>query len=173
MLIAEDETLIRLDLRRLLEAAGLDVCAEATDGLEAVALAVAHRPDVILLDVKMPKLDGVEAARQILADRAVPIVMLTAYGYGELISRALDAGVVGFLVKPFRERELIDAVRGAVQQAPDPDAIKRMVAERTPMRRLGTADDVCEAIMFLAGEESSYISGAVFPLDGGLAARRM
>jgi NAD(P)-dependent dehydrogenase (short-subunit alcohol dehydrogenase family) len=60
-----------------------------------------------------------------------------------------------------------------VEQAPDPDAIKRMVAERTPMRRLGTADDVCESIMFLAGDESSYISGAVFPLDGGLAARRM
>jgi meso-butanediol dehydrogenase/(S,S)-butanediol dehydrogenase/diacetyl reductase len=60
-----------------------------------------------------------------------------------------------------------------VEQAPDPEGIKRMVAERTPMRRLGTADDVCEAIMFLAGEESSYISGAVFPLDGGLAARRM
>jgi NAD(P)-dependent dehydrogenase (short-subunit alcohol dehydrogenase family) len=60
-----------------------------------------------------------------------------------------------------------------VEQAPDPDAIKRMVAERTPMQRLGTADDVCESIMFLAGDESSYISGAAFPLDGGLAARRM
>jgi meso-butanediol dehydrogenase / (S,S)-butanediol dehydrogenase / diacetyl reductase len=60
-----------------------------------------------------------------------------------------------------------------VEQAPDPEAIKRMVAERTPMRRLGTADDVCESIMFLAGDESSYLSGAVFPLDGGLAARRM
>jgi NAD(P)-dependent dehydrogenase (short-subunit alcohol dehydrogenase family) len=60
-----------------------------------------------------------------------------------------------------------------VEQAPDPDAIKRMVAERTPMQRLGTADDVCESIMFLAGDESSYLSGAVFPLDGGLAARRM
>ena len=60
-----------------------------------------------------------------------------------------------------------------VEQAPDPDAIKRMVAERTPMRRLGTADDVCESVMFLAGDESSYISGSVFPLDGGLAARRM
>jgi NAD(P)-dependent dehydrogenase (short-subunit alcohol dehydrogenase family) len=60
-----------------------------------------------------------------------------------------------------------------VEQAPDPDAIKRMVAERTPMQRLGTSDDVCESIMFLAGDESSYITGAVFPLDGGLAARRM
>jgi response regulator NasT len=137
VLIAEDETLIRLDLRRLLETAGFDVCAEARDGPEAVALAIAHRPDVILLDVKMPELDGIEAARQILADRAVPIVMLTAYGYGELISRALDAGVFGYVVKPFRERELIDAVRRALEQAPDPDALaylRRPAPSRT--RRL-------------------------------------
>jgi response regulator NasT len=118
VLIAEDETLIRLDLRRLLEAAGFEVCAEARDGHEAVSLAAAHCPDVLLLDVKMPKLDGVEAARQILANRAVPIVMLTAYGYGELISRALDVGVVGYVVKPFTERELIDALQGAIEQAP-------------------------------------------------------
>jgi response regulator NasT len=123
VLIAEDETLIRLDLRRLLEAAGFDVCAEARNGREAVALAAAHRPDVLLLDVKMPELDGVEAARQILADRAVPIVMLTAYAYGELISRALDVGVVGYVVKPFTERELIDAVRGAIKQAPSAAAL--------------------------------------------------
>jgi CheY-like chemotaxis protein len=123
VLIAEDETLIRLDLRRLLEGAGFELCAEARDGREAVALAIAHRPDVVILDVKMPQLDGVEAARQILADRPVPIVLLTAYAYGELISRALDAGVVGYVVKPFAERELISAVRGAIEQAPASDAL--------------------------------------------------
>ena len=123
VLIAEDETLIRLDVRRLLEAAGFEVCAEARNGREAVSLAAAHHPDVVLLDVKMPELDGVEAARQILAERAVPIVMLTAYGYGELISRALDVGVVGYVVKPFTERELIGAVRGAVEQAPSAAAL--------------------------------------------------
>jgi CheY-like chemotaxis protein len=118
VLIGEDETLIRLDVRRLLEAAGFVVCAEARDGLEAVKLTVDLRPDVVLLDVKMPGLDGIEAARQILADRPVPIVMLTAYAYGELISRALDVGVVGYLVKPFTERELVEAIRGASEQAP-------------------------------------------------------
>jgi two-component system, response regulator PdtaR len=123
VLIAEDETLIRLDLRRLLEAAGLEVCAEARNGREAVSLAAAHRPDLVLMDVKMPELDGVEAARQILAERAVPIVMLTAYGYGELISRALDVGVVGYVVKPFTERELIGAVRGAIEEGPSPTAL--------------------------------------------------
>jgi response regulator NasT len=123
VLIAEDESLIRLDLRRVLEAAGFEVCAEARNGREAVSLAVAHDPDVLLLDVKMPELDGVEAARQILADRVVPIVMLTAYGYGELISRALDVGVVGYVVKPFTERELINAVRGAIDEVPSPAAL--------------------------------------------------
>jgi CheY-like chemotaxis protein len=73
--------------------------------------------------VKMPRLDGVEAARQILADRFVPIVMLTAYGYGELISRAVDAGVVGFVVKPFKESVLVEALHEALEQAPDPGAL--------------------------------------------------
>src|SRR5215475_13172013 len=80
ILIAEDETIIRLDLRELLEKAGFDVCAEARDGEEAVELARAEQPDLAVLDVKMPKLDGIEAARRILDERPIPIVMLTAYG---------------------------------------------------------------------------------------------
>ncbi|HSL65396.1 MAG TPA: response regulator, partial [Gaiellaceae bacterium] len=106
ILIAEDETLIRLDLRDLLERAGFDVCAEAKDGEEAVALAASEEPDLAILDVKMPRLDGIEAARRILEERAIPIVMLTAYGQDELVSRAVEAGVFGYLVKPFREQDL-------------------------------------------------------------------
>jgi response regulator NasT len=117
VLIAEDETLIRLDIRRLLEDAGFSVCAEARDGAEAVALARQHQPDLIVLDVKMPQLDGVEASRQILAEQSVPIVMLTAYGYGDLISRALDAGVNAYVVKPFREQDLLEAVAAALGKA--------------------------------------------------------
>jgi response regulator NasT len=123
VLIAEDETLIRLDLHRLLEASGYDVCGLAIDGIEAVECALELRPDLIVLDVKMPRLDGVEAARRILAAYHVPIVMLTAYGYGELISRGLDAGVVGFVVKPFGERDLLDALRDALREHPDADAL--------------------------------------------------
>ena len=123
ILIAEDETIIRLDLRSLLETAGFEVCAEARDGQEAVELARSTAPDLAVLDVKMPRLDGVEAARRILADRFVPIVMLTAYGYGELISRAVDAGVVGFVVKPFKENVLIEALNEALQRAPDPASL--------------------------------------------------
>jgi AmiR/NasT family two-component response regulator len=113
VLVAEDETIIRLDLKDLLERSGFTVCAEARDGEEAVALAHAERPDVAIMDVKMPKLDGIEAARRILDDRPIPIVMLTAYGQDELVSRAVEAGVFGYLVKPFREQDLLPAIHTA------------------------------------------------------------
>jgi AmiR/NasT family two-component response regulator len=113
VLIAEDETIIRLDLKELLERAGFEVCAEARDGAEAVELARSEEPDVAVLDVKMPRLDGIEAARRILDERPIPIVMLTAYGQDELVSRAVEAGVFGYLVKPFREQDLLPAIRTA------------------------------------------------------------
>ena len=113
ILIAEDETIIRLDLRALLEQNGFEVCAEARDGVEAVELARSELPDVAVLDVKMPRLDGIEAARRILDERPIPIVMLTAYGQEELVSRAVEAGVFGYLVKPFRESDLLPAIRTA------------------------------------------------------------
>ena len=113
VLIAEDETIIRLDLRALLERAGFEVCAEARDGEEAVELARETQPEVAVLDVKMPRLDGIEAARRILDERPIPIVMLTAYGQEELVSRAVEAGVFGYLVKPFREQDLLPAIQTA------------------------------------------------------------
>ncbi len=113
VLIAEDETIIRLDLAEMLERAGFDVCAQARDGLEAVDLARSERPDVAVLDVKMPRLDGIEAARRILEERPIPIVMLTAYGQDELVGRAVEAGVFGYLVKPFRESDLLPAIHTA------------------------------------------------------------
>src|SRR5690242_20064724 len=113
ILVAEDETIIRLDLRDLLERAGFEVVAEAKDGEEAVALARSEQPDLILLDVKMPRLDGIEAARRILDERPIPIVMLTAYGQQELVARAAEVGVFGYLVKPFREQDLLPAIHTA------------------------------------------------------------
>ena len=113
ILIAEDETIIRLDLRDLLVRSGFEVVAEARDGEEAVALARSEAPDLAILDVKMPRLDGIEAARRILDERAIPIVMLTAYGQEELVSRAVEAGVFGYLVKPFRESDLLPAIHTA------------------------------------------------------------
>ena len=113
ILIAEDETIIRLDIRSMLERAGFEVVAEARDGREAVELAAEHDLDLAVMDVKMPELDGIEAARRMLERRPLPIVMLTAFSEGDLVSRAVDAGVYGYLVKPFRETDLLPAIETA------------------------------------------------------------
>jgi two-component system, response regulator PdtaR len=113
ILVAEDETIIRLDLCEMLQRAGHDVCAEAKDGEEAVSLARSEQPDLAIMDVRMPRLDGIDAARRILDERPIPIVMLTAYGQDELVSRAVEAGVFGYLVKPFREQDLVPAIQTA------------------------------------------------------------
>ncbi len=134
VLIAEDETIIRLDLKTLLERAGHEVCAEARDGEEAVELARSTDPDVAVLDVKMPRLDGIEAARRILDERPIPIVMLTAYGQDELVSRAVEAGVFGYLVKPFREQDLLPAI----------DTARARHDELTALRE--EADSLAEAL---------------------------
>ena len=91
----------------------MDVVGEARDGEEAVELAFRLEPDLAIMDVKMPKLDGIEAARRIIAERPIPIVLLTAYGQDELVSRAVEAGVFGYLVKPFREADLLPAIQTA------------------------------------------------------------
>jgi two-component system, response regulator PdtaR len=113
VLIAEDETLIRLDLRALLERAGFDVCAEAHNGVEAVALAASLRPDLAILDVKMPGLDGIEAATRIIAERPIPIVIVSAFAERSLVLRAAEAGVYGYLAKPFQEEDLLPAIAAA------------------------------------------------------------
>ena len=112
ILIAEDETIIRMDLRGVLEEAGYTV-AEARDGSEAVARAREWMPDLALLDVKMPILDGIEAARRITAAQPLPIVLLTAYADRDLVARAVGAGIFGYLVKPFRESEIVPAIETA------------------------------------------------------------
>jgi response regulator NasT len=114
VLIAEDETIIRLDLRQLLEQNGLEVCGEARDGLEAVELARTTNPDVALFDINMPNLDGIEAARRVYAERPIPIVMLTAYTDPELVVRAVAAGVFSYLAKPFEARDVLPAIQAAV-----------------------------------------------------------
>src|SRR5437762_7504371 len=125
ILIAEDETIIRLDLRGLLERAGYEVVAEARDGEEAVELAREHTPDLALLDVKMPRLDGIEAARRILEERPIPIVILTAFDQRELVERAAEAGVYGYLVKPFREQDVVPAIELAKARPDAPAAVRR------------------------------------------------
>ncbi len=148
VLIAEDETIIRLDLRQLLESEGLVVCAEAADGLQAVELARETEPDVAILDMKMPNLDGIEAARRIYAERPIPIVMLTAYADPVLVERAIGAGVFAYLVKPFRSTDVVPTVRAAVARH------KELLASR---RERGRVEDPIEV-------EIRSSSGAVYPL---------
>ena len=97
----------------MLERAGFEVVAEARDGEQAVALAESAQPELAVMDIKMPNLDGIEAARRILERRSIPIVMLTAFSEAELVERALAAGVFGYLVKPFREHDLLPAIEAA------------------------------------------------------------
>ena len=121
----QDETLIRLDLCELLETAGHDVCARAKSGAEAVELARAVLPDAALLDVKMPRLDGIEAARRSLAERPIPIVMISAYTERALVERAVESGVVGYPAKPFREEEVAPALATAVGRFAELTAVPR------------------------------------------------
>jgi DNA-binding NarL/FixJ family response regulator len=133
VLLAEDATLIRLDLRMLLEDRGFEVCGEARDGLEAVELARSLEPDVVVLDVRMPNLDGIEAARRIYAERPVPIVMLTAYTERPLVERALAAGAFTYLAKPFTAADVVPAVQAAVMRHAELLAARRAVGDSVPM----------------------------------------
>jgi response regulator NasT len=170
ILVAEDETIIRLDLREILERAGFEVCAEARDGEEAVTLAERERPDLAILDVKMPRLDGIEAARRILADRPIPIVMLTAYGQQELVSRAVEAGVFGYLVKPFRETDLLPAIAAAMARHEELSALREeaeSLAEALATRKiveqakglLMERDGLSEQDAFARLRRASQVSG--------------
>jgi response regulator NasT len=134
ILIAEDETLIRLDLRGILEKSGFTVCAEARDGLEAVELARSTEPDAALLDMRMPHLDGIEAARRIYAERPVPIVMLTAFRDRATVEKAVAAGVFGYLLKPFREGDIAPALHAAVARHKELLAARRRLGAEAPRR---------------------------------------
>jgi response regulator NasT len=130
VLIAEDETIIRLDLKAILERHGLHVVGEARDGAEAVALARTERPDVAVLDLRMPELDGIEAARRIYAEQPLPIVMLTAYSDRANVEQAIAAGAFTYLVKPFKETDVVPAIRAAAARHRDLLTARRAVGEK-------------------------------------------
>ncbi|KXB87966.1 ANTAR domain-containing response regulator [Veillonella parvula] len=114
VLIVDDESLIRMDLRDIIESCGHEVVAEGTNGVEALALCKKHKPDIILMDVKMPELDGIEAARQIGFHHEAPVVLLTSYSQQDLIDKARDSGVYGYLIKPVREEQLVPTLEMAL-----------------------------------------------------------
>jgi AmiR/NasT family two-component response regulator len=170
ILVAEDETIIRLDLRGLLEGAGYEIVAEARDGEEAVELAREHEPDLAVMDVKMPRLDGIEAARRILEARPIPIVMLTAFGQRELVDRAAEAGVYGYLVKPFREQDIVPAIETArarhaelVAVRSEADSLAEALIARKAIERakglLMEKEKLSEADAFARLRKASQVSG--------------
>jgi AmiR/NasT family two-component response regulator len=170
VLVGEDETLIRLDLKAMLERAGFDVCAEARDGVEALELARSEQPDLAVLDVKMPRLDGIEAARRMVSERPIPIVIVSAFTERSLVSRAADAGVFGYLAKPFRENDLLPAIETARARFGELAAVRDQVdtladalAARKAIERakgiLMEKESLSEDVAFARLRKASQVSG--------------
>ena len=127
VVIAEDEALIRMDLAEMLAEEGYDVVGQAGDGERAVELAEALRPDLVVLDVKMPRLDGIAAAERIAVNRIAPVVILTAFSQRDLVERARDAGAMAYLVKPFTQADLVPAIEMAVSRFAEVTALEAEV----------------------------------------------
>jgi len=131
VVVAEDEVLIRMDLVEMLTEEGYVVVGQAGDGATAVQLAEEHRPDLVILDVKMPVLDGIAAAEQIAAQRIAPVVILTAFSQRDLVERARDAGAMAYLVKPFTKAHLVPAIEVAVSRFAEVATLEAEVADLT------------------------------------------
>ena len=131
VVVAEDEVLIRMDLAEMLSDEGYDVVGQAGDGATAVELAERLRPDLVILDVKMPVLDGIAAAEQIAAARIAPVVILTAFSQRDLVERARDAGAMAYLVKPFTQQDLVPAIEMALSRFAELGALEAEVKDLT------------------------------------------
>jgi AmiR/NasT family two-component response regulator len=131
VVIAEDEALIRLDLAEMLQEEGYEVVGQAADGEHAVQLAETQRPDLVVLDVKMPKLDGIAAAARIAQQRIAPVVILTAFSQRDLVDRASAAGAMAYLVKPFTKSDLVPAIEMAVSRFAEVQQLESEVADLT------------------------------------------
>lgn len=129
VIIADDESLIRMDLREMLNNLGYLVVGEVADGRSAVYQARELRPDVVIMDVKMPDMDGIEAARILTGERIAPVVLLSAYSQRDLVQRAREAGVVAYLVKPYREEELTPAIEVALARFAEFKELQQQVAD--------------------------------------------
>jgi response regulator NasT len=150
VVVAEDEVLIRMDLVEMLGEEGYDVVGQAGDGATAVDLAEELRPDLVILDVKMPVLDGIAAAEQIASQRIAPVVILTAFSQRELVERASDAGAMAYLVKPFTKEHLVPAIELAVSRFGELSLLEAEVADLTD--RLETRKAVERAKSLLMGQ---------------------
>jgi response regulator NasT len=151
VLVAEDEALIRMDLVEMLEEDGYVVVAQAADGAAAVRLATETRPDLVLLDVRMPVLDGLSAAEQIVAARIAPVVILTAFSQRDLVARAREAGVMAYLVKPFQRKDLLPAIEMAVSRFAELVALEKEVGDLAGRLEARKLVDRAKAVLQTAG----------------------
>jgi two-component system, response regulator PdtaR len=143
ILTVEDDPIVRADLRLVLEDAGFAVCADARDGAEAVDLAREHRPDLVLIDLVLPGLDGVEATRRILRERDIPIVALTGHSKGGFVERAHEAGAVAHVLKPFGTAQLVNTITDALADRASPNETEAVTeAERCSYRLLATIESM-------------------------------
>jgi len=147
VVIAEDEALIRLDLAEMLAEEGYDVVGQAGDGQTAIDLAEEHRPDLVVLDVKMPKLDGIAAAQRIAEQRIAPVVILTAFSQRDLVNRAKDAGAMAYLVKPFNKNDLVPAIEMAVSRFAELQMLEAQVADLTERLETRKAVDRAKSVL--------------------------
>jgi response regulator NasT len=129
LVIADDESIIRMNLRETLVGLGYLVVGDAGDGVSAIHLARELRPDLVIMDIKMPKLDGIQAAKVLTEEKIAPVLLLTAYSDRELVDRARDAGVVNYIVKPFREAELLPAIEIAMARFAEFNSIATEMAD--------------------------------------------
>ncbi len=129
IVIADDESLIRLDLREMLTELGYDVVGEAGDGQAALELARKLRPDLVIMDIRMPGVDGIAAAEELTREKIAPVVLLTAYSDQGLVERAKDAGVVGYVVKPFRQTELLPVIELSIARFDEFRSLEREVGD--------------------------------------------
>ena len=146
-MIAEDEALIRMDLAEMLVEEGYDVVGQAADGAEAVRLAEEHRPDLVVLDVKMPVLDGIAAAERIAEQRIAPVVILTAFSQRELVERARDAGAMAYVVKPFSAHDLVPAIEMAMSRFAEIATLESEVADLAERLETRKAVDRAKAVL--------------------------
>ncbi|MFT4262747.1 MAG: response regulator [Nocardioides sp.] len=147
VVIAEDEVLIRMDLAEMLAEEGYDVVGQAGDGQAAIDLATEHTPDLVILDVKMPVLDGIAAAEAIARQRLAPVVMLTAFSQRELVERARDAGAMAYLVKPFTASDLVPAIELAVSRFQELAQLEAEVAGLTERLETRKAVDRAKGVL--------------------------
>lgn len=147
VVVAEDEVLIRMDLAEMLGEEGYDVVGQAGDGETAVRMAEELRPDLVILDVKMPVLDGIAAAERIAAQRIAPVVILTAFSQRELVERARDAGAMAYLVKPFSQSDLVPAIEMAVSRYAELTMLEAEVADLSERLETRKAVDRAKGVL--------------------------